>query len=126
MAALENYLTLKQAAEICGVPYAALRREIEHGAVSACRVGRKYFLSQTVVEQYRQQQEEKPQPEGYTIKELMEVLPLSYAFLIDLIKQGRLQAVKCGRSYIIPKQGLADFLAAAEQAGQPASAPKQS
>lgn len=50
--------------------------------------------------------------EGYTIKQIMEVLPLSYAFLIELIHSGKLRAYKCGRRYIIPQDALEEFLAA--------------
>ena len=122
MATLENYFSLKQAAEACGVPYAALRREIENGNICACRVGRKYFLSQNEVGRFQEDLQKKVQPEGYTIKEIMAALPLSYAFLIDLIKKGRLEAVECGRSYIIPKEALEVFLAQAEAAGKKLSA----
>ena len=43
----------------------------------------------------------------------MEILPLSYAFIIDEIKQGRLKAVKCGRRFIIPDAELERYLEAA-------------
>ena len=49
--------------------------------------------------------------DGYTIRQIMDILPLSYAYIIDLIKTGRLPAVKRGRSYIVAKTDLQAFIA---------------
>lgn len=107
----ETYLTLKQAAELTGVTYAALRREIEKGRLPACRVGRKYFVSAAAAEEW-QRQRRLPQGKCYTVRQVMEILPLSYAFLIELIRSGRLAAVKQGRQYLISESELERFIAA--------------
>ncbi|MBR2783966.1 MAG: helix-turn-helix domain-containing protein [Firmicutes bacterium] len=105
----ETYLTLKQAAERCGVTYAALRREIEKGRLPACRVGRKYFVSAAAAAEWLAA---RTLPEGkcYTVRQVMEILPLSYAFIIELIRSGRLAAVKQGRRYLISEAALDRFL----------------
>lgn len=105
-----KYITLKQAAALSHVAYATLRRDIENGGLPAYRVGRKYFLDTEDVAIYARAAAKKRAAEGYTIKQVMEILPLSYAFLIELIHDGRLEAVKRGRSYIIPEEALARFL----------------
>ena len=112
----ETYLTLKQASQQCGVTYAALRREIEKGRLPACRVGRKYFVAAAAAEKWR---ESRRQPEGkcYTVRQVMEILPLSYAFLIELIRKGSLAAVKQGRQYLISESELERFIAAAATGG---------
>lgn len=108
----DTYLTLKQAAEDCGVAYAGLRREIEKGRLPACRVGRKYFVAASALEAWRQGRRSAP-ADGYTVRQVMAILPLSYAFLIELIRSGRLPAVKRGRQYIVAKEDLERFIAEA-------------
>ena len=49
--------------------------------------------------------------EGYTIQEIISRIPLSYAFVMDLIKSGKLSAVKVGRQYIVPKGEFEQFMA---------------
>ena len=107
----DTYLTLKQAAEECGVTYAALRREIEKGRVPACRVGRKYFVSAAAAEALREARR-APEETCYTVRQVMEILPLSYAFVIELIRRGELKAVKQGRQYLIGQSELERFIAA--------------
>lgn len=106
----ETYLTLKQAAEECGVTYAALRREIEKGRLPACRVGRKYFVSAAAAAEWRAARQQ-PAGKCYTVRQVMEILPLSYAFLIELIRQGAIAAVKQGRQYLISESELERFIA---------------
>ena len=40
----------------------------------------------------------------------MSHIPLSYAFVMELIKSGKLQAVKVGRQYVIPKGEFERFM----------------
>ncbi|MBR3392210.1 MAG: helix-turn-helix domain-containing protein [Firmicutes bacterium] len=112
----ETYLTLKQAAASCGVTYAALRREIEKGRLPACRVGRKYFVSAAAAAEWRAARQ-TPAGNCYTVRQVMEILPLSYAFLIELIRKGELAAVKQGRRYLISESELERFIAASACAG---------
>ena len=113
----DTYLTLKQAAEECGVTYAALRREIEKGTVPACRVGRKYFVSAAAAAAFKDSRR-TPEGECYTVRQVMEILPLSYAFVIELIRRGELKAVKSGRQYLIGQSELERFIAAAAATDQ--------
>ena len=53
----------------------------------------------------------------YTVRQVMEILPLSYAFLIELIRKGELAAVKQGRRYLISESELERFIAASACAG---------
>ncbi len=112
----EQYLTLKQVAILAGNSYGAVRREIENGRLHAYRVGRKYLVDVNDAADYAEQHRQPT--DGYTIKEIMEILPLSYAFLINLVRSGKLPAVKCGRHYIIPKQALNQFIADSKLQGQ--------
>ena len=107
------YMTLKQAAEEFDLSYTTLRRDAERRLLPAFRTGRKYFVERQAVQAYAQRCANGGHAaEGYTIKQIMEVLPLSYAFLIELIHSGKLRAYKCGRRYIIPQDALEEFLAA--------------
>ncbi|MBQ6808946.1 MAG: helix-turn-helix domain-containing protein [Firmicutes bacterium] len=109
-----EYLTLKQAAEATDTSYATLRRDIENGVLPAYKVGRKYFITSAAAEIYGEKRRAVNSIDGYTIRQVMEILPLSYAYIIELIKNGRLPAVKRGRSYIIAKTDLQSFIEKAQ------------
>jgi len=106
----KDYLSLKEVAEICGVSYGTIKRDIENGKLPAYRIGRKYFIAKGDMEVYCRFVAEKKGVKGYTIQELMERIPLSYAFLMDLIKNRKLPAVKVGRQYVVPYEAFADFM----------------
>jgi len=105
-----QYITLKETSVLTGAAYATLRREIDNGRLTAYKVGRKYFIPRQQAENYARQRRENAAIDGYTIRQLMNILPLSYAYIIDLIRSGKLQAVKQGRYYLIPKASLEAFL----------------
>lgn len=105
-----EYLTLKQAAEATGTSYATLRRDIENGVLPAYKVGRKYFITAAAAAVYGEHRRAVNAIDGYTIREIMEILPLSYAYIIELIKSDRLPAVKRGRNYIVAKTDLQKFI----------------
>ncbi|MEG1537159.1 MAG: helix-turn-helix domain-containing protein [Clostridiales bacterium] len=106
----EQYITLKELTELAQTPYATIKRDIDGGMLPAYKVGRKYFIAASAGEAYAKRKQIAGQVDGYCIKEIMEILPLSYAFVIELIKSGRLLAVKSGRRYIVPKTEFARFL----------------
>ncbi len=105
-----RYLTLRETAELTGTAYATLRRDIDSGQLSAYKVGRKYFIAADAADRYAAQKRQLAAIDGYTIREILDILPLSYAYVIELIKNGRLTAVKRGRRYIVPKTALSGFL----------------
>ncbi len=106
----KDYLSLKEVAEICGVSYGTIKRDIENGKLPAYRIGRKYFIAKNDVDTYSSLMAEKRGVRGYTIQELMERIPLSYAFLMDLIKTKKLAAVKVGRQYVVPYEAFEAFM----------------
>ena len=106
----EKYLTLKEISCLAATPYATIKRDIEAGVLPAYKVGRKYFIAQDDAESYCQKQQTLRSIDGYTIREIMQIIPLSYAFTIELIRKGKLPAVKVGRQYIIPKTDFEHFL----------------
>ncbi len=110
-AAEKEYYTLKEVAELCGASYGTVKRDIDGGRLPAYRIGRKYFVRLSDLETYRQRTGRGRHVEGYTVRELMEKLPLSYAYLVELIKGGRLAAVKVGRQYIVPYDTFEQFMA---------------
>lgn len=46
----------------------------------------------------------------YTMKEVADMLRVSYIYLTQMVKDGKLQAVKIGRRKLITKQALDEFL----------------
>ena len=107
-----EFFTLKQVAEKSGTSYGIVKRDIDRGNLSAYRIGRKYFIAKAEMEKYIGTTAQKRGIEGYTIREIMERIPLSYAFLMDLVKTGKLPAVKVGRQYIVPKDDYEAFIRA--------------
>ena len=105
-----KYLTLKEISQLTKTPYATIKRDIEAGVLPAYKVGRKYFIEKTDAKNYCQRREDLRSIDGYTIRQIMEIIPLSYAFTIELIREGKLPAVKVGRQYIIPKDKFSKFL----------------
>ena len=104
----DAYLTLKQAAQNSGISYAVLRREVESGRLPAFRVGRKYFLAHSDLDAFCAQR--GASAGGYSVRQLTERLPLSYAFLMELIHKGELPAIRCGGRYLVTEQALRSFL----------------
>lgn len=106
----KEYLSLKEVAALSGVRYGAVKRDIDHGVLAAYHIGRKYFVETAAAEVYSQSHQGESKAEGYTIRQIMEKLPLSYAFLVEQIKTKRLPAVKVGRQYIIPYEAFEAFM----------------
>ncbi len=106
----KEFFTMKEVAEKCGASYGIVKRDIDKGRLPAYRIGRKYFIAKAEMENYINKVAEKKGIEGYTIQEIMGKIPLSYAFIMELIKGGKLPAVKVGRQYIVPKTEFEQFL----------------
>ncbi len=106
----KEFFTMKEVAERCGASYGIVKRDIDKGRLPAYRIGRKYFIAKDEMEKYIGMVAEKRGIEGYTIQEIMKKIPLSYAFIMELIKSGKLPAVKIGRQYIVPKTDFETFL----------------
>lgn len=94
-----------------GVSYGAVKRDIDHGNLPAYHIGRKYFVAREAAAVYTQAHPGNGHIEGYTIRQIMEKIPLSYAFLIEQVKSKKLPAVKVGRQYIVPYEAFDAFLA---------------
>ena len=106
----KEYFTLKDLANRCGTSYGIVKRDIDKGILPAYRVGRKYFIAKDEMSEYVAKAAEKWGIEGYSIQDIMGRIPLSYAFVMDLIKTGKLPAVKVGRQYIVPKGEFEKFM----------------
>ncbi|MGI5873946.1 MAG: helix-turn-helix domain-containing protein [Bacillota bacterium] len=106
----KEFFTLKDVADRCGTSYGIVKRDIDKGVLPAYRVGRKYFIAREEMEGYVSDALAKWGMEGYTIREILDRIPLSYAFVMDLIKTGKLRAVKVGRQYVIPKGEFERFM----------------
>ena len=105
-----EYMTLKEAAAFSGTTYATIKRDIEKEVLPAYRIGHKYFINRRDLADYRGAGLVRQPTDGYTIRQIMEMIPLSYAFIIELIHKGQLPAMKYGRNYIIDKQDFENFL----------------
>lgn len=106
----KEFYTLKDVAEKCGTSYGIVKRDIDRGVLPAYRVGRKYFIAKEEMDTYVADTVEKWGLDGYTIREIMSMIPLSYAFVMELIKSEKLPAVKVGRQYVIPRQEFHKFM----------------
>lgn len=48
--------------------------------------------------------------EVYTLKETASMLKISYVFMSQLVKEGKIQAVRVGKRKLITRQALEEFL----------------
>ncbi|ATW23693.1 helix-turn-helix domain-containing protein [Candidatus Formimonas warabiya] len=106
----KEFFTLKEVAEAIGASYGTVKRDIDNGNLPAYRIGRKYFVGKEDVGNYRSDMHQRRNVNGYTIQELMEKIPLSYAFIVELIKSKKLEAVKVGRQYVVPFETFDNFM----------------
>lgn len=105
-----EYLTLKETAILTAVPYAKVKRDVEGKVLQAYHIGRKYFIKREDAQKYKELKDSQRNIKGYTIKEIMEIIPLSYAFLMGQVRSGDLYAVKIGRQYIIPEKSFKNYI----------------
>ena len=108
--AAREYLSLNDVAALTGTPYAKIKRDITKGLLPAYHLGHKYFIKLAEAHKYLQVKESAQNIQGYTIKELMAIIPLSYAFFMGQIHKGKLCGIKIGRQYIIPQKVFEDYL----------------
>ncbi len=113
-----KYFTLKELSQMSNTPYATIKRDIDGDLLPAYKVGRKYFIAEYDALNYSHKRKELYNIDGYTIKEIMEIIPLSYAYIIDLIRQKKLKAVKVGRNYIVEKKELTRFISETKLKGR--------
>ena len=109
-AAVREYLSVREVAELSGFSYGTVRRAIDAGTLAAYRIGRKFFIDRQAAADYCRRHTGRRNVEGYTIRELMERLSLSYAFLSGLIKSGELRSVRVGRQYIVTEEDFREFM----------------
>ena len=109
-AAVREYLSVREVAELSGFSYGTVRRAIDAGTLAAYRIGRKFFIERQAAMDYCCRHTDRRNVEGYTIRELMERLSLSYAFLSGLIKSGELKSVRVGRQYIVTEESFREFM----------------
>ncbi len=105
-----EYLTLKETAFLAATPYAKVKRDIESGFLQAYHIGRKYFIKKEAAQDYAEKKSALLAVKGFTIREVMEIIPLSYAFIMGLIRNNKLEAIKVGRQYIIPHKSFYRYL----------------
>ncbi len=106
----KEFYTVKEIAANSGLSYGTIKRSIDHGDLPAYRIGRKYFIDKSAGDRFCKENYTSGQVEGYTIKEIMEKIPLSYAFLMELVKTKQLPTTKRGRQYIVSYEDYEAFI----------------
>ena len=106
----KEFLSVREVAAMSGYSYGTIKRAIEQGKLSAYRIGRKFFIDAAAAEAYCQNFHKQKSAGGYTIRELMSKLSLSYAFVSELIKSGELKSCKMGRQSIVSEADFQDFM----------------
>ena len=106
----KDFYTVKEIAEKSGLSYGTIKRAIDGGTLPAYRIGRKYFIAKEAGEAFCKVNYSNQNVEGYTIQEIMEKNPLSYAFLMELVKNKKLPTTKKGRQYIVTYEDYETFI----------------
>ncbi len=105
-----EYLSVSGVAKLAGCSYGTVRRAIECGDLAAYRIGRKFFIERQAASEFSRRTLRRRSVDGYTIRDLMERLDLSYAFISRLIKSGELPGVRVGRRYVVTKEDFQKFM----------------
>ena len=105
----KEFFSVREVAAMSGYSYGTVKRAIEQGNLAAYRIGRKFFIEAKEAEAYANLHQKQRPVEGYTIRELMNKLSLSYAFVSELIKIGELKSRKIGRQYIVSEADFQTF-----------------
>lgn len=106
----KEFLSVREVADMSGYSYGTIKRAIEQGKLAAYRIGRKFFIETKAAEEYCKNFNKQKSAGGYTIRELMQKLSLSYAFVSALLKSGELKSTRQGRQYIVSEEAFQDFL----------------
>lgn len=105
-----DYLSPAEVARLAGVSYGTVKRALELGELAAYRIGRRFFVEKTTAEEFARHKGSRALADGYTIRQLMSKLSLSYAYISELVKSGELKSHKVGRQYIISEQDFQEFM----------------
>ncbi len=106
----KEFLSVREVASMSGYSYGTVKRAIEQGKLAAYRIGRKFFIEAQTAEEYCKNFNKQKNTGGYTIRELMQKLSLSYAFVSALLKSGELKSSRQGRQYIVSEEDFQNFL----------------
>ena len=106
----KEYLSPAEVAKLAGVSYGTVKRALELGELAAYRIGRRFFVEKSTAEGFALRKGSDAVAAGYTIKQLMSKLSLSYAYISELVKSGELKSHKVGRQYIITEQDFQEFM----------------
>ncbi len=105
-----EYFSVREVAEMSGFSYGTVKRAIELGNLAAYRIGRRFFIDKEAAAEFCREHKNRRSAEGYTLRELMGKLSLSYAYLTELVKSGELKSSRVGRQYIISEEDFRDFM----------------
>jgi excisionase family DNA binding protein len=106
----KEYFSVREVAEMSGFSYGTVKRAIEMGSLAAYRIGRRFFIDKATAAEFCQEHKNRRSAEGYTLRELMGKLSLSYAYLTELVKSGELKSSRVGRQYIVSEEDFRDFM----------------
>ena len=108
---LRDYLSPAEVAKAAGVSYGTVKRAMDFGEISAYRIGRRFFIERGQAEEFCQRRAAGGGEDGYTIRQLMAKLSLSYAYISELVKSGELKSSRVGRKYVISEADFQAFMA---------------
>lgn len=106
----KDFVTIKEVAASCGISYGTVRRDIEQGKLKGYRIGRKFLIAYEDFENYLKNWQYLKAIDGYSVNEIMTMIPVSYGFLMEKIKTGQIKATKVGRQYMVKKADFTAFL----------------
>lgn len=107
-----KYISIPEYAQILGISRIAVYQRVKKGIIPAKKIGRNYAIlleqmvdsmgAETVREQPPQQRDLSQKiPSHYSVAEYAKRLGISRIAVFQKIKKGQINAVKCGRNYLI-------------------------
>jgi excisionase family DNA binding protein len=109
----KKYYSVAEISAMFGINRQTVARKIKEGQIPATRVGRHYVIDQSVVDEgigFEDVTDSVENEDYISVMDLAKQLGISRIAVFKKIKQGKIQAIKIGRSYAINRHELRSFL----------------
>lgn len=105
----ENYLSVQDVAAHIGIADNAVYELIKSGELPSIRIGGRHCIDKTAVIDYTSRTSLKTNT-TLSVKEFAEKLNVPYAAASDIIRKGKVRAVRVGKHYRVPVDAVDEYL----------------
>lgn len=104
-------MSVSEAAKKLGVSYSWILKKIRVGEIPAVMIGRRWFLSEKVVEELQQRVKKfYPGDEYVSLREVMSIIQVHPQTLYKWVRAGKFPAEKIGGKWYVRKEVIDSFV----------------